>query len=230
MPTIVRDIHGFEFSLDDERRVKRTLNEDGVLVICSCSDIPMQVNAMNVAQALKTSGDPGIITLDFLKVQYFLPRVVGKALFLLRDAYNLGASKVLIPLPTAPGQGDTRLESFGAYTAMLFGTPKDAGIWLDMTITTASDVRRGDTNRCRTLSVRGGDIVLCTNAIKRTVLPRVRGSETVFVYELYYYDRGLYSPALDSDHAEIYMGEAGSELYLDGDNVVWSKDNFENAR
>jgi hypothetical protein len=65
--------------------------------------------------------------------------------------------------------------------------------------------------------------VLCTNTIKRTVVPHLWGLKTVFVSASYYYDRDGHCPVLDPKNAEIYMGH---ELYLDGGNVVWSKDNF----
>jgi len=106
------------------------------------------MNSLNLVQAHQTLGTLGFTTWEFLRIEHFLPRVVGKALFLLHDAYILGTSTILIPVP---GYKDTRIEPCGAFTATLFGGPFNASIEFNMAIETVAKVRKN-------LTVCGGDM------------------------------------------------------------------------
>ncbi|KAF8533998.1 hypothetical protein BDD12DRAFT_862660 [Trichophaea hybrida] len=217
MATEVRDIHGRTFDLADEQTVTEALQNDGILVICSRSTINVPMNSLNQVEAREKWGDLGYTTDEFVKRDIFLPKDVGRALFLLHDTYTLGTSKILIPVPR---HKDSLLRPYRAFTATLLGGPRDANTELYLSIeTTAGDLKN--------LTLHGGDILVCTDTVKRTI-PQTLDS-TVFVSETYYCRQEIVS--LEEKLANQYMAEAGGELYRDNlGNVIWSKERFLNRQ
>lgn len=193
----------------------QALREDGVLVIRQCSSIEVPMNSLNRLQAREAMGILGYTTFEFLKKEIFISTVVGKVLFLLHSRYTIGISKLLIPVPKFR---DPTLRSYNAYVATLFGGPKDTEISFDLSIKTARSEHKE-------LTINGGDILLCTDKIERTIPQTQIG--TAFISETFYYPPQISGPLLQEKLIIDYMKEGGEELERDGEgHVVWLHDRF----
>ncbi|KAA8895224.1 hypothetical protein FN846DRAFT_912035 [Sphaerosporella brunnea] len=214
----VRDITGNRFTLEDTAKVKQALQRDGVLVICARSDIRIRPNSANKVSVRPTNGLFGFVTAEFLEGRNIFDDAVGMVLFLLHEKYALGVSKLLLPIM---GCVDENLRLYPALTVSFFGDLSDSDTEFEQSIETATGVQK--------LVVKGGDILFCTDAVKRTI-PHVQTKKTAFVVEVYYY-RDRAPDVLEKELVKHYMEEGGAELYVDSHgHVIWSKERFRMSR
>ncbi|KAI5846610.1 hypothetical protein DFP73DRAFT_546432 [Morchella snyderi] len=214
--TLIRTVNGEIIDVDGQpESVVRIMGEDGILIICQRSNITVPMNSINLIQARETCGDLKFTTFEFMEKEIFMSSAVAKILFLLHGQYRMGTSKILIPVPQYK---DSVLRSYGAYVATLFGGPRDVNVTFHLSIETA-------TKQLKEITVNGGDILLCTENIQRTI-PQTH-SGTAFVSETYYYPPHLTNVRLDANLAIDYMTQGGGELQRDASgNIIWSREGF----
>ncbi|KAH8154850.1 uncharacterized protein LAJ45_01381 [Morchella importuna] len=213
----IRTVDGGILDADEQpEAVVRVMGEDGVVIICQRSNITVRMNSLNRVQALESRGDLGFTTFEFMDKEIFMSSAVAKILFLLHGQYNMGTSKLLIPVPRFE---DTAVRSYNAYVATLFGGPQNGHVTFHLTVDTASQQRK-------MVTLNGGDILLCTDKIQRTI-PQTR-ADTAFVSETFYYPPHLPNVRLEENLVADYMVKSGGELQKDpvNGNVVWKYDNF----
>jgi len=72
--SIARSVRGITVDLDNSEMVASALATDGILVIPSCSELPIRPNSINIFQSAQNP-DLGITTFEFIKKDVFLAHV-----------------------------------------------------------------------------------------------------------------------------------------------------------